>query len=245
MGMTIIFLTFVVCAIMGFLREDLRRSTLQRSKEEWTVDLIGLFIQGVFIPAFPFLILPILSYVAPDFDHIIEIDPFIQFVLSFVVVDYLYYWNHRIFHSKNFWHIHRLHHSARHLDVLATSRNSLFTSFLFVYVWVQIAALYLLKDSTPFLLGLAFTFALDLWRHSGLDVHPLVRSLFGWVLILPEQHVLHHSVAGRTKNYGANIVWWDKFHGTYSANTVRNANLEKLNEKNYWQELLLPRKAGK
>lgn len=243
--MMIIFLTFVFLTCIGLLRDDLRKSTLSRSREEWTVDMAGLFIQGVIIPAVPFIALPVLGYFLPSLDRRFELDSVLQFIIGFVVVDYFYYWNHRYFHSKNFWHLHRLHHSSRYLDVFATSRNSLLTSFLFVYVWVQIAALFLLKDSTPFMSGLILTFALDLWRHSGLETPLFIRSVSGWFLILPEQHVFHHSLQGRNKNFGANLCWWDKVHGTYSANTIQNKNLERLNEKDYWRELLLPEKAGK
>lgn len=243
--MMIIFLSFVTLTLLGLLREDLRRSSLSRSKEEWTVDMAGLFIQGVIIPAFPFMILPVLGYVLPNLDRKMEMDSVIQFILGFFIVDYLYYWNHRYFHTKNFWHLHRLHHSARYLDVFATSRNSLVTSFLFVYVWVQIVALFFLKDSSAFMLGLVLTFALDLWRHSGLETPSKIRPLLSWILILPEQHVFHHSLSGRNKNFGANICWWDKLHGTFSENIIQNKNLEKLNEKNVWRELILPVKAGK
>lgn len=243
--MMIIFLSFVTLTLLGLLREDLRKSSLSRSKEEWTVDMAGLFIQGVIIPAFPFMVLPFLGYLLPNLDHRFEMDSVLQFILGFFLVDYLYYWNHRYFHTKNFWHLHRLHHSARYLDVFATSRNSLITSFLFVYVWVQILALFLLKDSSVFMFGLILTFALDLWRHSGLETPSTVRSIVGWVLILPEQHVFHHSLQGRNKNFGANICWWDKLHGTFSENLIQNKNLERLNEKNVWRELILPAKAGK
>lgn len=243
--MMIIFLSFVTLTLLGLLREDLRKSSLSRSKEEWTVDMAGLFIQGVIIPAFPFLVLPVLSYILPNLDRRLEMDSVLQFILGFFLVDYLYYWNHRYFHTKNFWHLHRLHHSARYLDVFATSRNSLLTSFLFVYVWVQILALFLLKDSSAFMLGLVLTFALDLWRHSGLETPSTIRPVLGWLLILPEQHVFHHSLQGRNKNFGANICWWDKLHGTFSENLIQNKNLERMNEKNVWRELILPAKAGK
>jgi sterol desaturase/sphingolipid hydroxylase (fatty acid hydroxylase superfamily) len=243
--MTLIFFAFIACSIAGFLREDLKKNMLTRSQEEWTVDLAGLVIQGIFIPALPFGVKALLTNLFPDTLGLIDIHPAIQFITSFVLIDYIYYWNHRCFHSKHFWYLHRLHHSARHLDVLATSRNSLFTSLLFIYIWAQIAALYFLKDCAAFLLGLSLTFALDLWRHSGLEVRTLFRKILGWALILPEQHVLHHSIYGRTMNYGANFNWWDKLHGTYSEDKIRNSKLEQLSNKDYVKELLFPARSGR
>lgn len=208
--------------------------------DEWTVDLAGLFIQGVIIPAVPFLLVPIVSDLFPGLSRRVELPWYLQFFLSFVVVDYLYYWNHRIFHKKQLWHIHRLHHSSRSLDVLATSRNSLVTSFLFIYVWAQILGMVVLRDSMGFMLGLGMTFAMDLWRHSGIQHSHNVNRSLGKIFILPQQHVLHHSLAGRTKNYGANFNLWDKLHGTYSDESVQNKNLEKLSGKSIWKELLFP-----
>lgn len=241
----ILFITFSVITIIGLLNDESRKQTLSRTVDEWTADMVGLFIQGVIIPAFPFLIVPLLYLIFPTLGGKLEVHDFVQFMLAFVVVDYLYYWNHRIFHKRQLWSIHRLHHSSRYLDIFATSRNSLITSFLFVYVWSQILGMFFLKNSDAFMLGLGFTFALDLWRHSGIRHNQMIHSAFSWALIMPEQHVLHHSLTGRTKNYGANLCWWDKLHGTYSAAIIPNQNLEKLSDKNIWRELLAPWKAGK
>jgi sterol desaturase/sphingolipid hydroxylase (fatty acid hydroxylase superfamily) len=239
-NLVLLFLTFSSLTILSLLIEERRMAAFSRNQDEWTADLAGLFIQGVLIPAFPFMMVPLLNEFLPMFAGKIRINALVQFIMSFVIVDYLYYWNHRFFHRKHFWLLHRLHHSSRHLDIFATSRNSLITSFLFIYVWAQILGLYLLKDSGAFMLGLGLTFALDLWRHSGIKQPFVIHIFLGWILILPEQHILHHSVTGRTKNYGANLCWWDKLHGTYSAVILPNNNLEKITSKSIWRELLSP-----
>lgn len=245
MNIVLLFLTFSAISIVSFLKEDLRKSALGRTKDEWTADFAGLFIQGILIPAVPFLLVPVLASLFPELDQRIELNSPAQFIISFVVIDYLYYWNHRIFHKKSWWHIHRMHHTSRHLDIFATSRNSLVTSFFFVYVWAQVIGMLLLKDSTAFMFGLGLTFALDLWRHSGLRTPAHLQMALGWIFILPEHHVLHHSVSGRNKNFGANLCLWDKLHGTHSSEYVRNRNLEQVSGRNIWKELLLPEKAGK
>jgi sterol desaturase/sphingolipid hydroxylase (fatty acid hydroxylase superfamily) len=240
MSTLILFLTFSGLTLAGLLREEGRRRLLGRSGDEWLLDLAGLFIQGVVVPALPFVTAPLLAIAFPTLDRSLELNAPQQFLLSFVAVDYLYYWNHRVFHSRRFWALHRVHHSARHLDVLVTSRNSVLTSFLFVYVWAQTMALFLLEDGAAFSLGLALTFALDLWRHSGAAVPPGARALLAPVLILPAQHVLHHSLPGRNRNFGANLCWWDKLHGTFSPEEVPNRNLEKSHATDVWRELFAP-----
>lgn len=243
--MTLLFITFVSLSIMGFLRHDLRKETLGRSSEEWNADIFGLLIQGIVIPAIPFILLPFMAYLFPEWERKIEVSPVFQFLISFVIIDYLYYWNHRIFHFRTMWHHHRLHHSSRHLDIFATSRNSLMANFMFIYVWFQLFGLYFLKDGQGFFAGLLLTFALDLWRHSGIESSYFIRSTLGLFLILPEHHILHHSLDGRNKNFGANFSFWDRLHGTFSSHEIKNRNLEKPPGKNIWKEILLPRKAGK
>ncbi len=241
----LIFMVFSFLVLLRLKNNHSRNISFSRSKEEWIADFVGLFVQGVIIPLLPLLMMPIFKYFVPHFYQSVQINPLIQFTLSFFVVDYLYYWNHRFFHSKTFWHIHRLHHSSRHLDVFATSRNSLVTSFVFVYVWAQGIGLYLIKDPNYFLAGFGCTFALDLWRHGGVATPNFLKHLLSPILILPEHHVFHHAVLGRTKNYGANLNWWDKIHGTFSAEMILNENLEKLPHSNIWSEIFSPRRIGK
>ena len=102
----LIFITFSVFAIISFVHDEVRAATMSRSKEEWTVDITGLFIQGILIPAFPLIIVPLLFSLFPRYGGKIELDSVFQFILSFVVVDYLYYWNHRMFHKKNLSYAH-------------------------------------------------------------------------------------------------------------------------------------------
>lgn len=230
---------------MGLLNKESRNATLARSHGEWMLDFTGLFIQGVLIPAFPFLVVPLMAYFIPDYQGRIDLSPLIQFLLSFVLVDYLYYWNHRLLHKKQTWMLHKLHHSSNHLDIFATSRNSFITSFLMVYVWAQIGAMYFLEDSFAFMLGLAITFALDLWRHSGVNLPHRINQYLRYFLILPGQHVVHHAPVGRNKNFGANLSWWDNLHGTYSSLDIPNKNLEKLSEENLFKQVFIPWKDSK
>lgn len=240
LNLLIIFITFSALSLHGLLDDRSRNLTLSKSKTEWFYDGIGLFIQGVIIPLAPFSILPFMNSFFPELKGSVEIAGWIQFGLSFIVVDYLYYWNHRFFHTKNYWSLHRLHHSARILDIFATSRNSLITSFLMVYFWVQILGIFLLKDSTGFMLGLAFTFALDLYRHSGIRGPLWLNQFLGKFLIVSEHHIYHHSLKGRNRNFGANFSWWDKLHGTFSAETVLNNNLDSLPQGKMMKNILMP-----
>ncbi len=145
----------------------------------------------------------------------------IAFAISFVGIDYLYYWNHRWLHQVKLWPFHRVHHSSKSLDLFATSRNSLWTIFLIVYLWSQAAFLFFLQDPWPFALGVALSSTLDIWRHSGFTTPNMIRKLLGAFLILPEDHEWHHSQEISGVNYGANLNIWDQLHGTFYRPNVR------------------------
>ena len=177
-----------------------------RSRGEWLIDGSGLLLQGAIATAF--------AFIAPRG----RIDvPFVaQLAISFVAVDYAFYWNHRLLHGA-LWRWHAVHHSARRLDVVVTSRNTLWTPLLIVYVWTTAAAVLLLRDPRGWLLGISLTAALDLWRHSPMTLPAFARRTLSLVLITPHEHAWHHSTSRHDVNFGANFSIWDRMHGTYAA----------------------------
>jgi sterol desaturase/sphingolipid hydroxylase (fatty acid hydroxylase superfamily) len=142
-------------------------------------------------------------------------------------VDYLYYWNHRALHTQALWKTHAVHHTPEHADVFITSRNTLWTPLLLVYLWANGLMIFLLKDPVPFLLAASITASLDLWRHTTFITAPgsvLHRALAG-LLVTPNEHLWHHSRERAGCNFGANLSLWDRLHGTYYSPTARPARL--------------------
>jgi sterol desaturase/sphingolipid hydroxylase (fatty acid hydroxylase superfamily) len=133
------------------------------------------------------------------------------------------------------------------MDVFVTSRNTLWTSFAIIYLWASSAFMFLLADATPYLIGAGLTAGLDLARHSPLDFSrfPRLERILGLVLILPRDHALHHADGLRFGNYGANIVWWDKLHGTYLGHELRVQKLGVDNDLSLARSLFWPFSASK
>jgi sterol desaturase/sphingolipid hydroxylase (fatty acid hydroxylase superfamily) len=195
------------------------RTQLQvKSREDWLLDAIGLTIQGILIPLLQAtLVYSLYQHLLSTQEGTLNASLILTFIISFVVVDYLYYWNHRLLHTKLLWEVHQVHHTVTQMDVLGTSRNTLWTSLLIIYLWIHTLFLYLLADPTGYLLGVSLTSALDLWRHSSLIIPEsswLYKFLSSW-LILPQDHAWHHCREIHNYNYGANLKIWDKLHGTY------------------------------
>lgn len=210
---------------------------INRNSKEWILDIVGLLLQGAAVPFVAFVI----SKQFPESQGIWKISFSAAFLLSFVGVDYLYYWNHRLLHTQTLWSFHRVHHSTRQMDVLMTSRNSFWTVLLIVYVWVNSLFIFLLKNPEGFLWGTALGAALDLWRHSGFKTHPTLKKYLGEILILPEDHAWHHSQDQYDVNFGANLKVWDRIHGTYYENSERAPEKIGMNtDANLSQQLLFP-----
>lgn len=180
----------------------------RRSAADWTLDLLGILMQGWVVPfAAGALAAHGLGRLSPATAGALALPGWAAFALNFVGVDYLYYWNHRLLHGP-LWRVHAVHHTAECMDVWVTARNGLTAPLFIVYVWANALSLHLLADPRPYLLAAAVTAALDLWRHSTVRV-----SIPG--LISPDDHAWHHSRERQDVNFGSNFKLWDRLHGTY------------------------------
>lgn len=208
---------------------------------DWCLDVLGLAVQGVLIPSLQVgLLYKGLGWLVPQWANSVSLSPFVSFLLCTVFVDYAYYWNHRWLHSAA-WPLHRVHHTVTQLDVLGSSRNSLWSSFFILYLWVHTLMIYVLHDPTGYLWGISLTAMLDLWRHSQLGPAPrslLFRLLSPW-LTLPQDHALHHAQHHRC-NFGANLKIWDRLHGTCKQATRYPQTLGTKTTFGFWQKLLYP-----
>ncbi len=237
----IIFISFILLIGHIFLNVDLRLGVLSKSKFEWFLDTSNLFIQGIIIPLVQtFLISYVFVLLFSSYQGILDLNPVASFLLNFVFVDYLYYWNHRLFHHKNLWPLHLVHHTMERFDVIATSRNTLWSSFFIIYLWVNGLFIFLLKDSFYFVLAICVTASLDLWRHSNF-FHPKLQRIFSkwFFLITPYDHSVHHSKNARN-NFGANLNLFDKLHGTYLYKNTMEQNMGIFSKLSPFRQLLYP-----
>jgi sterol desaturase/sphingolipid hydroxylase (fatty acid hydroxylase superfamily) len=149
----LVFISFWILVALTFSLRRQRDSALERKRADWTLDIAGLLVQGAVIPALEIgAAYWLLLKIAPDAKSSLEISRPFAFLLNFAAVDYLYYWNHRLLHSKALWKAHAVHHTAERADVFISSRNTVWASLLIVYVWANGLFIFLLKDPAPFLL---------------------------------------------------------------------------------------------
>ena len=216
LDMVLVGVVFYSLLALTLIVKDERKKLLEKTWQEWVVDISGLMMQGVVVPlAKSLIIIQGLIFLWPAAQSSVELNGFVAFLLAFVLVDYLYYWNHRCLHSDLLWPIHSLHHTPQHMDLTITSRNMLWTPILIVYIWAHSFFFYILKDPTPYLWGVALTAALDLWRHTNFCPDGLFHLAKIGGLITPRDHKWHHASGGNGTNFGANLNVWDRLHSTF------------------------------
>ena len=241
--MMVVFAAFTILMALTVARRSQRASLRAKWRQDWILDIVGLWIQGLVVPGLQLTVVYWLySALLPTGKGILVLPPVAAFLLSFVGVDYLYYWNHRILHSSWLWPLHCVHHTVTDLDVLGTSRNSLWSSFFIIYLWIHPLFVYLLHDPVPYLFGVSLTAALDLWRHSQLSLNPgspWYRWFASW-LVLPADHARHHSSEVGGGNFGANFKLWDRWHGTAAEGDHPSASLGMPTSLNLMQQLFWP-----
>lgn len=244
----LVIISFALLAALTFSIGRTRRDAFKRRKEDWILDAAGLIVQGVAVPVLQAsLVYGVLAMVVPGWQGALDVAPAVAFLLNFVLVDYLYYWNHRLLHGKALWETHAVHHTAEHLDLFVTSRNTLWTSLLIVYVWANGLFIFLLKDPSAFILSAALTASLDLWRHTSFAFKPGsgLQRLLSRLFITPAEHAWHHSRDKSFKNFGANLSLWDRLHGTYYSPGLKPEQLGIASSLELPRKLLFPFKSAK
>jgi sterol desaturase/sphingolipid hydroxylase (fatty acid hydroxylase superfamily) len=136
-----------------------------------------------------------------------------QLAQMIVLIDFIGYWLHRMFHRQRLWSFHAIHHSSVDLDWLSAARVHPVNDM--VNKAAQ-AAIVVALGYSPLLLGGALPFftAYAIFQHANVswDFGPL-RTVFA----SPRFHRWHHTAAqeGRDKNFAGLLPLWDILFGTY------------------------------
>tara|TARA_Y100000590_G_scaffold470551_1_gene666260 strand:- start:6493 stop:7242 length:750 start_codon:yes stop_codon:yes gene_type:complete len=209
---------FSIFLILTLFSGALREKIFLRRKTDWFVDLTGLFFHFFLLSLIQVvLVWKLYDFIIPSLKKSISLSVFGSFLL-YLVLDYCWYWNHRFLHKiKMLWSLHRIHHSPQSLDVLVTSKNSIWSYFFMIYFWYIGLAVYLLKDSFYFLLFESFGMTINYWGHTYFHLRrgSLLQKIVNLFFITPHEHFWHHSQDRYDCNFGTVFNFWDKIHGTY------------------------------
>ncbi|XP_026958376.1 alkylglycerol monooxygenase [Sagmatias obliquidens] len=134
--------------------------------------------------------------------------------LTFLGVDFGYYWFHRMAHEVNFmWAAHQTHHSSEDYNLSTALRQSVFQLYT---SWIFYSPLALFIPPSVYAVHLQFNLLYQFWIHT-----KVIDNLGPLELILntPSHHRVHH---GRNrycidKNFAGTLIIWDRIFGTFEA----------------------------
>ncbi len=148
------------------------------------------------------------------FEHrLFDLPGWLAWVVAVVVLDFVYYWWHRLSHEVNFlWAAHGVHHQSEDYNLAVALRQSVFTSTTFFPFLAGLALL-----GVP-LLQIGIVAALNnlyqFWIHTELigTLGPLEK-----VVNTPSLHRVHHAINPKylDRNHGGTFMVWDHVFGTY------------------------------
>jgi sterol desaturase/sphingolipid hydroxylase (fatty acid hydroxylase superfamily) len=139
--------------------------------------------------------------------------PVMPWAIAFVVVDFVYYWWHRLSHEVNFlWAAHVVHHQSEDYNLAVALRQSVLTSFTSLPFYLPMA--FLGVPPVVYAAMLAFSTLYQFWIHTELVGKLGFLESF---LNTPSHHRVHHAVNPRylDRNYAAVLIVWDRLFGTF------------------------------
>ena len=141
-------------------------------------------------------------------------------LLTFLVIDFVFYWYHRGQHRVRFlWCAHVVHHSSEHMNLgtaLRQSPTGPFTKALFYWPLP-------LLGFDPLVIVSAGTIATlyGFWTHT--EVVKKLWAPLEWLFVTPSHHRAHHGSNPEyvDRNYGNGSITWDRLAGPSEPEVAR------------------------
>jgi sterol desaturase/sphingolipid hydroxylase (fatty acid hydroxylase superfamily) len=151
--------------------------------------------------------------------NIIAFPQWAAVLASFVLLDFAIYAQHVLFHAVPLlWRLHRMHHADLEFDVTTGLRFHPIEILLSMLIKLAVIA----ALGAPALAVLIFEVMLNatsMFNHGNIRMPPALDRVLRWLVVTPDMHRVHHSIAARetNSNFGFNLPWWDRLFGTYRA----------------------------
>lgn len=133
------------------------------------------------------------------------------FIYYFIGVDFIFYFFHLLSHKiPLLWETHKLHHNDVEVNFTSHYKHDyrnvvFFIFFILILSWLANLDIYKLSVCMA-ILGLY-----QLLLHSSNWNWP---KWLSFILILPQEHRIHHRVDGQNKYYGGVFPFWDRLAAT-------------------------------
>ncbi|MDF9796137.1 alkylglycerol monooxygenase [Catalinimonas alkaloidigena] len=133
--------------------------------------------------------------------------------ILFVLVDFCYYWAHRMSHEVNlFWGGHVVHHQSEDYNLSVALRQGSFQVLWTSIFYLPLA--FLGFDTLTFVTVSAFVTLYQFWIHT-----ETIGKMGGleWIFNTPSHHRVHHGRDPKyiDKNHAGVFIIWDRLFGTF------------------------------
>jgi sterol desaturase/sphingolipid hydroxylase (fatty acid hydroxylase superfamily) len=149
--------------------------------------------------------------------HALGLPMWVGAPLAIVALDLAIYLQHVLFHAvPALWRLHRVHHADLEIDVTTGARFHPIEILLSIGLKLGVVA----ALGAPAVAVLVFEVLLNatsMFNHSNVRMPPWLDRVLRWVVVTPDMHRVHHSIAPSetNSNFGFNLPWWDRLFGTY------------------------------
>ena len=147
------------------------------------------------------------------FDFANTIPLWAMWILTFIMIDLVFYVYHRMAHRTRFlWAIHLSHHSSEEMNFAVSFRQAWFGPISKIPFFMTLPLL----GFDPTIIAVAGVMS-TLW---GIVGHTQIVDKLGpleWVFNTPSHHRVHHGSNKQyiDKNYGNLLIIWDRMFGTF------------------------------
>jgi sterol desaturase/sphingolipid hydroxylase (fatty acid hydroxylase superfamily) len=215
---------FAVFGIMALWERISPRRRLQTSKAVRWINNLGLvlFNSVLLRLVFPAAAVGMAVFTAEQgwglFNYF-ETPFWLAVLLSVAAMDFFIWLQHVMVHTiPVLWRLHRVHHADLDFDV--TTGVRFHTLEILLSLLIKFAVIMLLGP--PVVAVVIFEVVLNataMFNHSNVHIPPHLDRLLRLVVVTPDMHRVHHSVADdeTNSNFGFNLPWWDRLFGTYRA----------------------------
>jgi sterol desaturase/sphingolipid hydroxylase (fatty acid hydroxylase superfamily) len=142
------------------------------------------------------------------------LSPVFVWVLTFITIDFIFYWYHRCSHRVRFlWAVHMNHHSSEEMNFSVSLRQAWFGPLTKIPFFMFMPLL----GFDPIITAAA-GIILTLWGVLG---HTQWINRLGpleYIFVTPSAHRVHHGSNEEylDKNYGNFLIIWDRLFGTFA-----------------------------
>ena len=174
--------------------------------------LTGNILMAVSIKGFT-LAFHLFLYEFRVFDLVSLIPIWFLWLMTFVLIDFIFYFYHRISHRSRFlWAIHMSHHSSEEMNFAVAYRQA----WLGPISKIPFFMILPLIGLDPTMIAVAGVLS-TLW---GIVGHTQIINKLGpfeWIFNTPSHHRVHHGSNAQyiDRNYGNLLIIWDRFFGTF------------------------------